>query len=85
MFEGGPPRVVLKVLWYRVVGTCPIAKTKIVVDDPLHPLNDHTKHVFLDACYQEPVALFPHDPFGKSARLAGHYEIIDSNQLQSFD
>jgi len=85
MYDGGPPRVLLKVVWYRVIRTCPVARTKIVVEDPSHPLNEHTQYVFLGACYQQPVAVFPHDPFGESEDLAGHLEVIDRNQLQHFD
>jgi len=88
MHEDGPLRLILRVEWYRVVEKCGTAGTTIVVPDPSEPLNNHSTYVFLDSCYQQPVAVWPHDPFNRiDARdpRASYLEVVDRNQEQLFD
>lgn len=88
MYPGGPARVVASVEWLRVEFTCPIAKTTVVSHGE-HPFltDEEDKFVFLDNCYQIPVALWPHDLLGELPAgdpRKGYYDVIDHNQLETF-
>jgi len=76
LYPLGPSRCVLKVNWFVDHGFAPSGC----------PLVDTTKdwetsYVFLEDCFQIPVAVWPHDPLGrKVGETAQWSEIIDRNQ-----
>ena len=84
MWPEGPSRVVAKVDWYTDKGICPIAGTHLVADDgeSRHSLT----HVFLQTCYQNPVAVWPDgDSIGAAPGPATIFHVIDRNQDQTTD
>ena len=86
-YPGGPRRYVLEGKWFKVVGVCPIANTTLVRYCPSMPFNTSSKFVFLDACYQHPVAIWPHDPLGDlplGDRRKDWFDVIDRNQCESY-
>ena len=88
MFPGGPMRVIVEVSWYTTVGKRPISGIPIVKVDVDAPFNTEQKFLFLDNCYQEPVAVWPHDPLNKLAEddvYKGYFNVIDRNQTEDFD
>ena len=87
-YPGGPRRFVLEGKWFQVVGVCPVAKTTLVRNSPSMPFNTSSRFVFLDACYQRPVAIWPHDPLGDlplGDRRKDWFDVIDRNQNESYD
>lgn len=87
-FPGGPRRYVVEGNWFKVVGVCPVAKTTLVRESPSMPFNSSSKFVFLDACYERPVAIWPHDPLGDlpaSDPRRDWFDVIDRNQQRSYD
>ena len=67
---------------------CPVAKTTLVRESPSMPFNSSSKFVFLDACYERPVAIWPHDPLGDlpaSDPRRDWFDVIDRNQQRSYD
>jgi len=88
LYPGGPSRVIVQGEWFTVVGKCPIAHTMIVKDDSRNEFNLHSRFVFLDNCYQQPVAVWPHDPLGQlpdEDPKKGYYDVVDRNQLEDFE
>ena len=86
-YPGGPRRYVLEGKWFKVVGVCPIANTTLVRYCPSMPFNTSSRFVFLDACYQRPVAIWPHDPLGDlplGDRRKDWFDVIDRNQCESY-
>ena len=87
-YPGGPRRYVLEGKWFKVVGVCPIANTTLVRYCPSMPFNTSSRFVFLDACYQRPVAIWPHDPLGDlplGDRRKDWFDVIDRNQCESYE
>ena len=87
-FPGGPRRYVLEGNWYKVVGVCPVSKTNLVRESPSMPFNSSSKFIFLDACYERPVAIWPHDPLKDlpvSDPRRDWFRVIDRNQQRSYD
>ena len=86
-YPGGPSRVVVEGDWYRVKGKCEVAGTTLVIEDQEHDFNTSSKYVFLQSCYERPVAFWPYDPLNKLD--ADHprkkwLDVIDRNQNQSY-
>ena len=84
-YPGGPTRVVVEGSWLKVMGTCDVAGTALVKRDRNHPFNHSSKFVFIDQCYQRPVALWPFDPFNKlppGDPRCNWFDIIDRNQTE---
>ena len=84
-YPGGPTRVVAEGSWLRVMGKCDVAGTTLVKVDRNHPFNHSSRFVFLDECYQRPVALWPFDPFDKLWRgnpRKKWFDVIDRNQTE---
>jgi hypothetical protein len=82
-YPGGPSRVVVEGEWYEPVGTCVVARTKLVRKNPSYCFNTSSKFVFLDDCYSVPVALWPHDPLKTLPAedpLRDCFDVIDCNQ-----
>ena len=68
-----------------VMGTCEVAGTTLVKKDPDHDFNHSSRFVFLDMCYQRPVAIWPFDPFKKllaQDQRKDWFDIIDRNQTE---
>ena len=86
-YPGGPSRVVVEGAWWKVVGTCPVAGTTLVKKDAAHPFNYSSRFVFLDECYQHPVAMWPHDPFHEledGDERQQWFDVIDRNQASQY-
>jgi hypothetical protein len=86
-FPGGPTRLVVEGCWWKVMGTCPIAGTTLVKEDPDQLFNRTQRFMFLDECYQKPVAIWPHDPLNEldaSDCSREWYDVIDRNQTCEF-
>jgi hypothetical protein len=85
LYPGGEEKIVVEGDYYRSVARCPIAGTHRVKKDATYtdPLNTGTCFTFLRDCYQEPVALWPHDPLDRK-RLSNPekklWDVIDRNQ-----
>ena len=74
--------------WFTVMGTCPVAGTTLVRKDLDHPFNSSSRFVFLNNCYNRPVAVWPHDPFDDLVSTDPHkhcFDIIDRNQDETYD
>ena len=87
-FPGGPRRYVVEGNWFKMVGVCPVTKTALVCESASMPFNSSSKFVFLDACYERPVALWPHDPLGDLPAADPRrdwFHVIDRNQQRSYD
>ena len=87
-FPGGPSRYVLEGEWFRAVGTCPIAKTALIRKSASMPFNSSSRFVFVDACYERPVAIWPHDPLGDlplGDPRKEWFDVIDRNQTATYD
>ena len=87
-YPGGPKRIVVEGTWYDVVGECSIAGTTLVSRNKQHPFNFSSKFVFLDDCYQRPVAIWPHDPHGMLARgdpKRKWFDVINRNRAEYMD
>jgi hypothetical protein len=87
MYPGGPTRVFVQGAWYRDEGVRPIAGTQLVSPHPDHIFTLESKFVLLTSCYQQPVALWPHDP--KGLLPDGHlgadmFDVIDRNEEQEY-
>jgi hypothetical protein len=82
----GPERVVVECEWYRtMVAKNPISGNTVVRLDPTYLLFD--KFVFLQDCYQQPVALWPFDPFEELPRSDPRknvFEVLDRNQTEAW-
>ena len=95
LFEHKPidserPRVIAHVTWLHNKHKCALTGIQTVSTEPLDKEDALNAFVFLDNCYQQPVALWPHDPLNMLPSLPdGHeyvyYDVIDRNQLQQFD
>ena len=84
-FPGGPSKIVLKCFWYQTVEVCPVAGNTIVRKNPNYIFNHESPFVFLDNCYQLPVAVWPYDVFKQlpeNSRRREHYDVLDRNQSQ---
>ena len=84
-YPDGPERFIVEGDWFRLMGKCNIAKTDLVRIDPNHPFNHSSKFVFLDSCYQRPVAVWPYDPLNKlpvTHPKKAWFDIIDRNQSE---
>ena len=85
-YPGGPRRIIVEGLWYEHMGTCEIAHTPLVRKKISYFMNTSSRFAFLDACYQRPVAMWPHDPLDKlpagDPRKNG-FDIIDRNQIEA--
>jgi hypothetical protein len=81
-----PERVVVECEWYRtMVAKNPISGNTVVRLDPTYLLFD--KFVFLQDCYQQPVALWPFDPFEELPRSDPRknvFEVLDRNQTEAW-
>jgi hypothetical protein len=87
MYPGGPKRTILEGDWFtesRARSPCPIAGTPVVQADPnkTNHFNFQAKFVFLENCYERPVAVWPHDPIHKKSNNRKLYDVIDLNQDQ---
>jgi hypothetical protein len=88
MYPGGPSRVFVQGAWYRDEGVCPIAGTHLVSPQPDHTFTIQSKFTLLSSCYQQPVALWPHDPKNllPAGDLGKHvFDVIDRNEEQQFE
>ena len=86
-YPGGPSRVVVEGNWWTVVGTCPIAGTTLGKEDADHAFNHSSRFVFLDECYQRPIAIWPHDPFQElddGDERKQWFDVIDRNQASQY-
>jgi hypothetical protein len=87
-YPGGPKRIVVNGAWFDVMGKCPIAGTTLVKKNRRNPFNFSSKFVFLDDCYQRPVAIWPHDPSGELAAndpKRKWFDVIDRNRSDDLD
>ena len=85
MFPGGPTSIFVQGAWYKDEGVCPIAGTQVVSPDPAHHFTLESKFTLLNKCYQQPVALWPHDPMEKLAAAdprRAFFDVIDRNEEQ---
>jgi len=85
LYPGGEEKIVVEGNFYRTMTRCPIAGTYRIKKDATYtdPLNTGTCFTFLRDCYQEPVALWPHDPLGRKRQTdPGRklWDVIDRNQ-----
>ena len=86
-YPGGPSRVVVEGDWYRVKGKCEVAGTTLVIEDQEDDFNTSSMCVFLQSCYERPVAFWPYDPLNKLDADHPHnkwLDVIDRNQNQSY-
>jgi hypothetical protein len=87
LFDGGPEREVAECAWYRTMAhKNPISGNTVVKVDSSYVLFD--KFIFLQDCYQQPVALWPYDPFGSLPirhPLKDAFEVLDRNQTEDWD
>lgn len=87
-YPGGPSRVVVDGEWLQNMGMCEVAGTTLVKRNTNHPFNHSSRFVFLDNCYNRPVALWPHDPFdglGEGHPRKECFDVIDRNQDENFE
>ena len=87
MYPGGPTEVFLEGAWYRDEGVCPIVGTHLVSPHPLHHFTLQSKFILVSSCYQQPVALWPHDPKGllpDGDPEKGFLDVIDRNEEQVY-
>jgi hypothetical protein len=87
-YPGGPSMMMVEGDWFQVIGTCPVAGTTLVKKDSRHPFNSSSRFVFLNNCYNKPVAVWPHDPFDDLPHTDSHkdcFDIIDRNQDEIYD
>ena len=86
MYPGGPKRTFLEGDWFtEVLGVKNrVEGTPNVNLDPekRNFFNYQAKFVFLENCYERPVAIWPHDPILKTPRYRGVFDVIDVNQDQ---
>jgi len=71
--------------WYASEGKCPIAGTQLVSPAPNHHFTTDSKFTPLNQCYQQPVALWPHDPkdvLPPGDRRKTFLDVIDHNEEQ---
>jgi hypothetical protein len=79
-------QVALKVHWFENARACPITGNTTVFKNNRHYWNTDFKYTFLETCYQQPVAVWPHDPLNT---LPAHdptkfsFHIINRNQEQA--
>ena len=81
VYEG---RVIVQVEWLVNVSKCPLTFIQTVRRNSLNP---DMEFIFLDSCYQQPVAMWPHDPLNLldvDDEEKDFFDIIDRNQLQQF-
>lgn len=85
MFPGGPSRVCVEGAWYKDEGVCPIAGTQLVSPHPNHHFTHESKFIFINQCYQQPVALWPYDPKDElrpDDPKKAFFDVIDRNEEQ---
>jgi hypothetical protein len=86
MYPGGPSKVVLRVHWFETArNPCPVSGNTLVFDKDNNHLNVDFKFAFLETCFQQPVAVWPHDPLGKlplDDPFKNCFDIINRNQAQ---
>ena len=78
-YPGGLPKCVLYVDWYQNVGTAPISGNPMIDTTRI----DWSSFVFIEDCYQIPLAIWPHDPLDllpASNPAGAWWEVIDKNQ-----
>jgi hypothetical protein len=86
MFPGGPATIFVQGDWYKDEGVCAVAGTQLVSFYPAHPFNRDSKFIPLNECYQQPVALWPHDPLKEMDAddpKKTFFDVIDRNQEQA--
>ena len=61
-----------------------LSNNAVIREDPRGPFNVHSRFVFLQNCYQQPVAFFPYDPFKSPLRRNNRddIEVVDLNEEQ---
>jgi hypothetical protein len=85
MFPGGPTNIFVEGAWYRDEGVCPLAGTQLVSPHPNHHFTEQSKFILISHCYQQPVALWPHDPLNTlhaNNPAKGWFDVIDHNEEQ---
>jgi hypothetical protein len=88
MFPGGPTNLFVQGAWYKDEGVCPIAGTHLVSPNPDHHFTRESKFTLITSCYQQPVALWPHDPLEELAEhdpARAFFDVIDRNEDQQAD
>jgi hypothetical protein len=82
-YEHGPKRLVVEGRWLAPQGKCPVTRNHVVKVNENYAFNRSSKFVFIDMCYQKPVALWPFDPLGtlpEDDPRRKSFAVIDLNQ-----
>ena len=87
-YSNGPRRLIVEGNWLQPKGKCKVTRNHVVCFNNDYAFNLSSKFVFLDSCYQKPVAVWPFDPLLKlnpNDARRNYFQVIDLNETEKID